>query len=109
VSRSFRRLAPIPLLLGLAACSVDVSTSNSSSTLSADSVASSAEDALEEQIGVRPSITCPDDVDAKVGAETRCTLTGGDDPTEYGVTVTVTSVDGDDARFDVQVDDEPLG
>jgi hypothetical protein len=109
VSRRLRRLAATSFLLaGLAACSVDVSTS-SSSTLSADSVASSAEDALEEEIGVRPSITCPDDVDAEVGAETRCTLTGGDDPTEYGVTVTVTSVDGEDVAFDVEVDDEPLG
>ena len=95
-------LAAIPLLLaGLAACS-------STPVLTADTVASSAEDALEKQIGVRPSITCPDDVDAKVGEETRCTLTGGDDPTEYGVTVTVTSVEGRNATFDVQVDEEPL-
>jgi hypothetical protein len=109
VSRRLRSLAVAPVLLtGLVACSVSVGTS-SSPMLSADTVASSAEDALEEQIGVRPSISCPDDVEAKVGAETRCTLTGGDDPTEYGVTVTVTSVDGKDATFDVQVDDEPLG
>ena len=33
----------------------------------------------------------------------------GDDPTEYGVTVTVTSVDGDTVNFDVEVDDEPRG
>jgi len=90
------------LLAGLVACS-------STSVLTADTVAESAEDALEEQIGARPDITCPDDVEAKVGEETRCTLTGGDDPTEYGVTVTVTSVEGDNATFDVEVDNEPLG
>ena len=95
-------LLAIPFLLALAACS-------STSVLTADTVAESAEDALEEQIGARPDITCPDDLEAEVGAETRCTLTGGDDPTEYGVTVTVTSVDGDNANFDVEVDDEPLG
>lgn len=101
----FRRrplLAAVPFLFaGLSACG--------SSTLSADEVANKSEDALEEQIGLRPQITCPEDLEAKVGAETRCTLTGGDDPTEYGVTVTVTSVDGDNAKFDVQVDDQPLG
>ncbi len=37
------------------------------------------------------------------------TLTAGDDPTEYGVTVTVTAVDGGDAEFDVEVDGEPQG
>jgi hypothetical protein len=101
VSRRLALLATPFLLVGLAACG--------SSVLTADTVAKSAEDALEEQIGARPDITCPDDVEAKVGEETRCTLTGGDDPTEYGVTVRVTSVDGDNATFDVQVDEEPIG
>jgi hypothetical protein len=94
-----RMLVVAPILL--AACS-------STAVLTADTVATSAEDALENQIGVRPSITCPDDVEAEVGAKARCTLTGGDDPTEYGVTVTVTSVEGDNATFDVEVDQEPL-
>jgi len=102
VTRRRPLLAAIPFLLaGLVACS-------STPVLEADTVASSAEDALEEQIGVRPSITCPDDVDAKVGEEIRCTLTGGDDPTKYGVTVTVTSVEGNNATFDVEVDEKPM-
>jgi hypothetical protein len=102
VSRRLPLLAAVPFLLaGLAACG--------SSTLSADEVANKSEDALEEQIGLRPEITCPEDLEAKLGAETRCTLTGGDDPTKYGVTVTVTSVDGDNAQFDVEVDDQPMG
>jgi hypothetical protein len=97
-----RRL-PLPtavpfLLAALVACG--------GSVLTADTVATSAEDALEKQIGVRPTISCPDDVEAKVGATTRCTLTGGDDPTEYDVAVTVTSVDGKNATFDVKVADQ---
>jgi hypothetical protein len=101
VPRRLRLLAVIPFLLaGLAACS-------STAVLTADTVATSAEDALEEQIGIRPTITCPEDVEAKVGEKTRCTLTGGDDPTEYGVTVTVTSVEGKNATFDVEVDEKP--
>ena len=56
-----------------------------------------------------PTSSCPDDLEAEVGAETRCTLTAGDDPTEYGVTVTVTSVEDDTANFDVEVDEHPSG
>jgi hypothetical protein len=93
-------LAAVPFVLaGLAACGT--------STLPANEVATKAEDALQQQIGVRPTISCPDDVKAEVGVKTRCTLTGGDDPTRYGVTVTVTSVDGTNAEFDIQVDQQP--
>jgi hypothetical protein len=73
-----------------------------------DRVAERAEDALAEQIGTRPAVTCTDDLPAEVGAEIRCTLTAGDDPTRYGVTLTVTAVEDDDVRFDVEVDDEPM-
>ena len=91
----------VPLLaVALTACGL---------TLAADEVATQAENALEEQIGVRPDIVCPEDLEAEVGAETRCTLTAGDDPTEYGVTVTVTAVDGGKAQFDVEVDPQPQG
>ena len=72
--------------------------------LTADTVAESAEDALEEQVGARPDIACPEDVEAEVGARTGARSPAGDDPTEYGVTVTVTSVEGDNANFDVEVD-----
>jgi hypothetical protein len=96
------RLVAVPLLLlGLASCG--------SGSVAADDVAEQAEDALEGQVGTRPEISCPDDLPAEVGAETRCTLTADDDPTEYGVTVTVTSVEGDTVNFDVEVDEEAGG
>ena len=79
----------------------------STETLTAAEVATAAEDALEEQVGTRPDITCPEALDKRKGASTRCTLTGGDDPVEYGVTVTVTRAD-DPTRIGVQVDDEPM-
>jgi hypothetical protein len=101
VARRLALLVAVPLVgLGLTACTA---------TLASDDVATQAETALEEEVGARPDIVCPEDLEAEVGAETRCTLTAGDDPTEYGVTVTVTSVDGDQATFDVVVDDEPTG
>jgi hypothetical protein len=89
------------LAFGLAACGTP--------TLSADDVAKGAEDALEKQVGQRPDVTCPDDVEAKVGNETRCTLTAEGHAGEYGVTVTITSVKDGTANFDVQVDSQPQG
>ena len=78
---------------GLAACG---------GSLPADDVADAAADALETELGFRPEVRCPDDLPADVGAETRCTATV--DGQTYGATVTVTSVDGDEAQFDVRVD-----
>jgi hypothetical protein len=75
--------------------------------LPAEEVADGAEDALEAEAGARPDVTCPDDLPAEVGAETRCTLTVGGDTTEYGVTVTVTSVEDGTTTYDVAVDEEP--
>ena len=99
------RLTPLavpPLLaLALAGCG--------SATLSAGSVSKAAEDALEQQVGQRPTVSCPKDVEAKVGATARCTLTADGLDGKYGVTVTVKSVEGDKAHFDVQVDDHPEG
>lgn len=39
------------------------------------------------------------------GCDAYCTLTDGSDT--YGVKVTVTSVDGDNVKFDIKVDDQP--
>ncbi|MBW3707702.1 DUF4333 domain-containing protein, partial [Streptomyces griseus] len=50
-----------------------------------------------------PDVTCPEDLAAKVGTETRCPLTAGDGST-LGVTATVTSVDGDKINFDIEAD-----
>ena len=95
------RLAAAALLaLGLAGCA---------GTLAADDVATRAEDVLEEQEGVRPEISCPEDLVEEVGATTRCTWTAGDDPSEYGLTITVTAVEGDGTEFDVELDRQPQG
>jgi hypothetical protein len=94
-------IAGTPLLLvGLTACGSDPVT--------ADQAAESVAEVVEEETGVRPEVACSEVLEAEVGATARCTLTPGDDPTEYRVTLTVTSVDGDDVRFDIEVDDEPL-
>ena len=94
------RVVAVPALLA-------VLTACGAGDVSAEDIATAAEDALEEQVGVRPEITCPTDLAPEVGATTRCTFTAGDDPTEYDVQVTVTSVDDDAVRFDVELDDRP--
>ncbi|MGZ4539901.1 MAG: DUF4333 domain-containing protein [Blastococcus sp.] len=97
-----RRVWVLVALTGaLAACGT--------TSLSAATVAKGAEDALEKKVGTRPDITCPKDLDATVGATTRCTLTVGKDPAKYGVTVVVTSVKDGNATFDVRVDRTPQG
>jgi hypothetical protein len=96
---SHRRLvALVPLLLlGPVACGTDV--------LPADQVADGAAKALEPQVGVRPEVSCPDDVEQTVGATARCTASVAG--ATYGVTVTVTGIDGGEAVYSVEVDGHP--
>ena len=97
-----RPLLLLPALLGVAACGAG--------TVAEDEVTTRAEEVLEAETGgVRPEVRCPGDLPAEAGAEMRCTATVAGEPDEYAVTVTVTSVEDDEARFDVVVDDQPLG
>ena len=102
-----RRLRPPALAVGCSAFAVVLLTGCASGALTAAEVASSAEDALEAEVGVRPDVSCEEGLDREPGASTRCTLTAGEDPVEYGVTVTVTET-GEGDRLQVEVDDGPL-
>ena len=74
-----------------------------SKTLDKSTVEQGAKDALAKTVGRPPQkISCPKDLDAKVGATERCTLT--DHGTKLGMTVRVTRVHDDKANFDVVVD-----
>jgi Domain of unknown function (DUF4333) len=95
------------LLLAVPALMVALSSCGGQA-LTAGVVETGAEDALEREVGVRPDVSCPDDLPAEVGAELRCTLTADGDDARYGVTVTVSSVEGETANFDVEVDPEPM-
>jgi Domain of unknown function (DUF4333) len=75
---------------------------NSADPLPAERVAAGVADAFEAELDFRPDVSCPHDLEAEVGAETRCTAAM--DGVTYGATVTVTAVDDDGAEFDVQVD-----
>jgi hypothetical protein len=68
-------------------------------------VAQSVFDQLTATVGQQPDeVSCPD-LPAKVGASVRCRLKTGTDV--YGVTVKVSTVEGTDVRFDIQVDQQP--
>ncbi|MFF2376948.1 DUF4333 domain-containing protein [Streptomyces xiamenensis] len=72
-----------------------------------DEVAQQASAALEERVGQAPDdLTCAEDLPAKVGASIRCELTAGGQT--YGVTITTTSAEGNNAEFDILVDEEPM-
>ena len=102
MSRGVRALVAVPALaLGLAACSTP--------TLTTSTLEKGAEDALREKFGQALDVACPDRLKAEVGARTRCTVTPEGLDKSYGITVTVRSVEGDTAHFDVALDSRPQG
>ncbi|WP_100449190.1 DUF4333 domain-containing protein [Glycomyces xiaoerkulensis] len=101
---------PIALGVPLAAAAMALSacTAEAGRTISADSIADAAADALEEQIGTRPDVDCGDDaVIPSEGKEVDCVLTDPETGDEYDTTVTFAGEDGGEWNFDVQVASEP--
>jgi hypothetical protein len=75
-------------------------------TIDRADVEKSAQDELTKTVGQQaPEATCPEDLKAEVGATVRCHMDFPDD-TRLGITVKVTSVDGDDAKFSITADDK---
>lgn len=88
----------------LAAAGCTFSTGNSVSKAEVEKQISAQ---LASSVGQQPkSVTCPGDLKAKVGTTMRCTLVTPQG-TNYGLTTTVTSVNGSDAKFSIKVDDHP--
>lgn len=59
---------------------------------------------FEKQVGEAPEdVSCPEDLTAEKGEEMTCQVTA--EGTEFDVLVTVTSVEGDTANFDIEVVD----
>lgn len=96
-------LGALPLLL--AGCSFSF---GGPGAVPADDVAEQSSEMLGEQVGQAPDdFTCADDLPAEVDAEIRCELVDGYET--YGVTITTTSVDGDNVEWDILVDETPVG
>jgi hypothetical protein len=89
----------------LVGCSATVEVGRSEPKMSADKLATTVAEKLAATTGQStPDITCPEDLVGKAGTTTRCTLTA-DDGSTLGVTVTVSSVEGDQINFDIRADD----
>jgi Domain of unknown function (DUF4333) len=85
------------LMATAGACSCSVS---SKATVSKGDVANQITSKLTDAAGNKPdSVSCPDDLQAKVGAQQNCTMKVKDQT--FNVNVTVTSVNGNDVKFDM--------
>lgn len=105
VRRSAAGAAATTALLLSGACSFSFSLG--STGVDGEELAQVVETQLAAEVGQRPeSVTCPEDLPARVGAEVRCELDSGDGV--YGVTVTATSVEDGDVKFDIVVDETPM-
>ncbi|MEU1484702.1 DUF4333 domain-containing protein [Streptomyces sp. NPDC005752] len=95
-------MATAALLVG---CSASVSVGSSEPKLSADKLAATVSEKLARTTGrPEPDVVCPEDLVGKVGTTTRCELTA-DDGSTLGVSVDVTSVDGEQINFDIKADE----
>jgi hypothetical protein len=96
------------MAVALAATASAACSTGGPDTVDAGAVESQIADALTAEVGFPPdAVSCPDDLEAEPGATTRCEVTV--DGATLGARVEVTSVEGDVAKFDIQVDEEPAG
>ncbi len=86
-------LVAVPVLgLGLTACSSSIEQAELERQVSST---------IESQFGVAADVSCPGDLEAEVDASTECTATDPDSGEEIALQITVTSVEGDTANFDI--------
>ncbi|MBK1787504.1 DUF4333 domain-containing protein [Prauserella sp. ASG 168] len=86
------------------------SSAPSGPSLSAAELEQRSTEALTQTAGQRPAkVECPGPLAAQIGQSIRCVLTA-DDGSEIGFTITVESSEpgSDQAKLDIQVDDEVL-
>ncbi|RNL78435.1 DUF4333 domain-containing protein [Nocardioides marmorisolisilvae] len=96
-----RRLTAVALAAGLT-----VAVTGCTKSVPANDLEKQVKSGLTKSVGQAPdSVDCPKDLKGKVGATARCTLKA--EGKTYGLTVTVTSVDGGKVKFDIKVDDSP--
>ncbi|GAB2870200.1 DUF4333 domain-containing protein [Nocardioides pacificus] len=93
-------------LLALTGCSGEVSV-GSTPKVSESSLEQTVLERMTDYAGVAPDeVECPDGLEGEEGKTQRCVLHAGED--RVGVTVTVTSAEGDTVNFDIEADDEVM-
>ncbi len=89
--------AAVGLVASAGACSCSIGSSHS---VSKSDVASQITSKMTDAAGNKPdSVTCPNDLPAKVGAQLNCEMKVKDQT--FNVNVTVTSVEGSNVKFDM--------
>jgi len=96
-----RSLATVGLAVTLGAA-----LAGCSSTVPKDDVASAISGKLTEQGITANGVTCPEDLDAEVGKSVRCEFTVEGQPVD--AVATVTSLQGDQANFDITTEARPV-
>lgn len=87
-------LVAVPLLgFGLTACGSSIGQGELERQVSST---------IESRFGVAPDISCPGDLDAEVDASTECTAIDPDTGEKVVLRITVTSVEGETADFDIR-------
>ena len=86
------------LAIALAGCNATVTVG--APTVSAAEIETQAQTEFSEQFPV-DSVDCPEDLDAEVGATTKCVLVS--EGKSFEMTATITEVQGEDANFDLEL------
>lgn len=94
-----RILTPAIALVALAALG---GCGDSTPTVKQSTLEDKISSGLEKEVGATPDdVSCPDELEGKVGTTMTCTLTAGSD--ELDVSVKVTSVQDSKVNFDFEV------
>ncbi|GAA1008432.1 DUF4333 domain-containing protein [Nocardiopsis tropica] len=118
--RILRRSVAASVVTALAGCSfsvgdtrsvgpsVGVTVKASTSEISKEKLESRSSEILAKEVGVTPdSVVCDGPLKAEIGRSQRCVINKGGG--SIGMTATITNVQGDEAKWDVKVDDIPAG
>lgn len=102
------RLAPL-VALAIAGGALLSSCTSTYLLVSADQVATAAENALEAQVGSRPDMDCgTDDVTLVNNTKVDCILTDPATGEKFEAPVTISGVEGTDYQVNVSVSDEAI-
>lgn len=85
-----------------AVAALGIGLTGCSSSIAQDGLESQAAAALESEIGVLPEVRCEEDLAAEVDATTDCVAVAPGSDEEVPIRITVTSVEGDQAEFEVE-------
>ncbi len=96
-------------LVALAVAVVIVACSSAGGAVAREEVEQEAAAQLAAEVDQpEPDISCPEDLEAEVGATMDCELSVEGDDEVFPVRIEVTAVDGDDVQFDAVVGDAPI-